>query len=317
MNQPLTHSTAEPKTIRELLLQLVNSRNASGTLTYKLGEGAHADGYSFPTTVPGLEDYVIRFDRNRIHIAQLKTALEGTTSLTPVDHLLVGANTGQAFMQLSNNDGLTIHLKQTGISLEGIMNAHVKKHRVNNASTDAVRADAKLHIMEMILDLANENRHTNPLLPLFEISSDLGSLGYEPDFAINNLIFNKTCGSIGLIDQLNNSSQSEHFPHITDPAPYRMARLQMEAVYLQTQLDVEDFPEGYDSAHFKKIASQFDRLVKDALTKVEAERSDTSSITPVRFSKVTHVQAVSLDEPPHVLLERLREIQKQANIPER
>lgn len=273
---------------------LVATRNHQPSV----GRGASARAFSFPEGI-GLDDYVLRVK----HTVSNDELLSSTALSTPRS-LLVGINAGQALLQAGSEDDpdrIGIMLKHPGKSLS---------HRLS-----AYKPFERREAFYKLLSKPVADGSGNPFEPLLEQAVRFHMAGYRPDLAWNNLFIDEGTHAITLIDQLNGKRRAPEGDAYACLESIRFALIDKLDQYMPADERTGDerVTEGIITLLDEAFAHVVDRCY--GLNSVEVLKPVTllpvvknGALNPV-FSKVGTTQAVSLDAPPHVLLEKLRTLQ--------
>ena len=292
-------ATAEPKTVRTLLTHLLDKGDGSTT------------AYTFPLSVPGLENYVLRVENPSSLIAFLRQS----TSLTPIPRLVTGRHIGQPLMLLDGDGEISIHLKQPGVTLKRLYRNELKSLLLSgeNLTREDQLQTAWAQMLEKIVALDEGPNAQNPFIPILEDAYASALSHHTPDLHANNLLFDEAHRRLGLIDQLDPSGKMA----TSDAIKLWHKKVDTLRSRLTSEYQFDKQKNTPLGARYTHAATTVAQLITAAETHVLATHANDkpSEYKGLVFAKVDDIQAVSLDDPPYVLVERLRQLAQRANIP--
>jgi len=257
-----------------------------------LGSGDNAKVYRFPKGL-GLDDFVVRIAHG------FRNRFLSSTALSTLPEILVGVNVGQPLLYHGKDTDLYdlgILLRFDGIALP----------KVAGGKTAADRCKNLYATLQIIIRKTGKN----PFVDILQQAISLEKAGYDPDLKIDNIMVKDDLSGLGLIDQLHcqNSDPVEktYLPGLLSIWE-RQLSLAIE-VYLSTHGIVTNDPA---SDKIQALILQAGREIlrgflvngNEFIKPASFEASEQASA----FGTVTSTHAISLSDPPHVLVEHLRE----------
>lgn len=278
-------------TIADLLLATQQPENLIGT-------GSSYACYRFPTGL-GLGDYVLRVpagDYSATTHFPMKEFTRCTTALTPVPQLIQGANIGQPLLEALYKGAhkceypVSILLRQPGTSLEQIRDAVGSSHP-HATSFDPVVA------------LAERSSH-NPLIRLIDLAVRLHKIDLGPDIHPGNIMLDHTNQQLNLVDQTGGR-------YAKPSAGNRIPEYIIKGFHSAVVEDWKNLNEVSPTATIPRSSAASYKathaLIDDAKKALNA-RYRTEPTPPLIFAYLDTTHGVRLDQPPHALVERLREL---------
>lgn len=281
------------KTITDLLLHATQQ---------PIDRGSQAQAYNFPYSQPGFENFVIRVARG----TRLTRDLLAHSSLVPVSRLVSGIHVGQPLMELAGHPGVTIHLKQPGTALKQLDSEYR-----GQILSDPIEIDSACSHIESILNLQVGAK--NPFVPVLEQVYQMGALGYFHDLQFRNILLDTDAKCLRLVDQVAYPN-----PHPNTGASEGALELKRSVEQILSQVNglfkLAHTVDEEKAMRLKSDIAGLESLIKRAYTQV---RQNPPQGDRVGFATVTNTSAISLDDPPRVLVERLRQLTQDAAIPTR
>jgi hypothetical protein len=307
----------EPKTIHELLIR-------AQAPEYRLGQGVANVAYTLDGLVPELAPYVLRVRKTGPHPRNillrgeepLAGRLTSSTCLTPPEQLMTGMSFGPPLLEIRQDSDafpvlLDIVRREPGKTIYE-WEADFSKN-VADPNHAQYRISSQVRLMEMALKQAVDGH--NPFISLADHIYRLHAQGYRPELRMpkGNIMLDEA-GNLTLIDQLQCKAEPAG-PEILAASMRKATDTVVAALagYSEDMRRTLSNP-GVDAAlkdRYQTLHSQLNGLVKEAQQTVAA-RYQNGEPTPSVFSKVTDTKAIALTAAPHVLVERLREMNQQA-----
>ena len=263
--------------------------------------GGEAMVFDFPPDLPELRPYLVR----RHHDFDPEW-LNSTSALTPPKTLVGGMHVGQPLLQLDGNPGLAIVKRQNGISLKQWRIDHDTKLSRMGIHGDENACLTELAYYDLFQRL--DAKLGNPFIKIFDEAYRLGQLGYTADNALSNLFVDEANHTLSLIDQLDPARKFKGDAQ----GELNIATLKEGLLFTESPYDCD--PALIAQLHQKRHAVK--ALLDEAEELVLSHRFSELA-KPAVFAKTDAVQGVALDVPPHHLVEKLRQIEKLADIPQR
>lgn len=304
--QPDDAPIAAPATVRELLARAI--------IEPELGHGCEATVYRLPFS--GLESFLLRVESHngRDPHGSLKSALNSSTSITPIKKLVADIHIGQPIMTLRKDT--TILPRQHGISLSDLYENLKEQHIASGDKEAAAEEKAWVEVLTRIFNLSSVKRGENPFIPVFEKLYAITQSERACDIALENLFIDEERGTFELIDQNNESWRSDLKP----PEENALHEYESCAHNLCDECFWEIYAYIEDSAKWFEYKTSIEKicdLINAASEHVLAAHANDKpgEYHGLAFADVSDIKAVSLDDPPHVLVERLNQLVARGNIP--
>lgn len=279
-----------PQTLRELLESTIRDDRL------RLGNGHEATTYRFAEKE--LAPYVLRVQHEvdtPAGMHELKTLLQNSTALVPVETLLTGAHLGQPLFRLDNGDTVSILLRQEGVSLQHVKDADRKARITEDTAGRRILAEHESTVALMARILHDAQTHDyNPFLPIFRTGYEMAKLGYMPDFRPNNLLFDPKAKKMEfrLVDQLG--LPAFKFPAPEEANASNLANFTSGVNDMFTEFRINP---ARSSREDLETFTDFMNLITDAKEQVIEEQKAQSPLeSKLRFKTVTQTQGVGLDE---------------------
>ena len=318
----LSHNVSPSPSIADMLANAVDGKQ-------RLRKGLTSCYYALPE----MDDYILRVNSRALKNHTMQEVLLHYTSLTPPDHLIVGANIGQTLVA-SEHDAVSIQRRQSGIPLEDylmdctkVANAAYAKKYSGSYDKRYAAADARMQVMKEIMnmsgfessnvaDVEHHNVALNPFLPLFDQACSLAHMGYTPNFYSKHIFIDSQNKKLGLVNQLSEHSEpGYHDPH-ADIDGILGNRLQQ----LFRDFAIEELPDN-DQTHeyhdtFKVFKAFVEKAKKDTVYQHKAPGPLGFAAPPkqesdfLAFSHVDLTKGIALAKPSYTLLENLRKVQE-------
>lgn len=257
------------------------------------GEGAFAHVYRFPPD-DGLDSFLLRARKGQ----SLRT-LSSSTSLSPLPNLLIHTNLGQPLLCHGNPDRYKVGviLRHPGQSL--------------NTATRGKNSEERCEKLYDTLKTIERNTGENPFVSLLEQAISIDKAGHLPDFDWGNIMVKEGLSGLGLIDQLHYESSGAWI------ARGQLSMLESTKDRLVKSFEYHMSWGGVITMHpgADRILGMIHQAARQVLHKHIEKGED--AIAPAVFVKTDSTQAVALSDPPHMLVERLRELQGIVNAPTR
>ena len=168
-----------------------------------------------------------------------------------------------------------------------------------------------------------EKSGTNPLIGLLRQAIQFHMAGFEPDLSFGNIFVNEETHSLELIDQLHGRFRRADVG--------RPAYMCLEGAHQILRGEIATYvPQDTMVTYDKAFEALVDMVIQaDKALIGECFKQGSSIVQPYRFAAPDNsgtsykpvfghtcsTQAISLDDPPHVLVERLRELKGFVNAP--
>lgn len=293
-----------PATIQHLLREALNHPLA--TSNWHGPRLNYTYAYEFPKSIPGMEKYVLVVERATPE--EFRRLLEQSTALVPLDHIVAASHIGQPLMTLQTPDAaVSIRVKQEGESL----NDRWRKLNTTFGDTPEGIATAYNALAETVLRLQKQTQQ-NPLISMLDTVYRLGAAGYKVDLTPGNLLVDDQQHRIALVDQLEEPQTTPGKAKTRFSAAVKQLKGMLTyRAHLPTDHLEKEFAPGTENARH-----QLEQWVDEAAQQITARYAQQPDETvALRFAKVHHTSAISLQKKPHTLLLRLNQLAADAGIP--
>lgn len=268
--------------------------------------GKDAEVKDFPADLRDLKPYVIRQSHNFDPYW-----LGATSSLVPPKMLINRMHVGQPLLQLGGKTGFSILPRQHGLSIVQWLarySEHLSTLQVNGLENNyQTRAALYTKITEF------DHARGNPFIPIFEQTYQLGQLGSIPDSGLSNVFIDTDAQCLRLVDQIDYRRLGSIKGSGTDSMTcmrHGLGQYLLVPKRWQSQLNPEQ------DTRMKIQQSELRQMMVEAEEMVLAfHHSDIGR--PKAFVRTDSIQGVALNAPPHHLVEKLRQLEKLAEIPQR
>jgi hypothetical protein len=301
-----TPPDAEPATVRELLTYAFAQP--------ELGQGYFANVYALP--FPGFENFLLRVHKVHQQKGSLNEALENSTALTPIKKLVANTHLGQHLMDIGND--ASIVLRQNGVSMTKLHEQLSSARMANGEHKRPAKENAWTETIERILNLSHNQ---NPFIPVFEKLYANSCAGFDCDLSPDNLFIDEEHHTLELIDQYNQPCILVWESSIKTlmKAPMKTEFEDIDEHFIHAvKKQFSHAPHRSETGERRSVAAaKLTALATEAKEHVLAAHANDKpgEYHGLAFADVSNVKAVSLDDPPRVLVERLNQLVALGNIP--